>query len=212
MKKLALITLVASMAALTACSKPTTEVKQGESTATTAQAEAPKPVALSTDNVADIQSDIDKLQSYGAAQEQKSQELGQKMQAAVEKKDKAEVDKLFKDLKAFVEKSNSELKAFDLKSSEVNELREKMIENSLISIEMSEMVIQGDPEKIDVEKVKPLQEKAMKAQQELIALSEQIHQKLNAGAQPADAAAATTAPAEQAAPAANDTAPAAAAQ
>ena len=134
------------------------------------------------------------------------------MQAAVEKKDKAEVDKLFKDLKAFVEKSNSELKAFDLKSSEVNELREKMIENSLISIEMSEMVIQGDPEKIDVEKVKPLQEKAMKAQQELIALSEQIHQKLNAGAQPADAAAATTAPAKQVAPAANDTAPATAAQ
>ena len=175
MKKLTLLALVASMATFTACSKPVTEVKQGESAAT---AQETKTVSLSTDNKADIQSDLDKLQTYGASQEQKSQELGQRMEAAMQEKNKAEIDKLFTELKAFVEKSNKELRAIELKSSEVNELREKMIENSLISIEMSEVVIQTDPEKLDIEKVKPLQEKAMKAQQELITLSQAIYAKI----------------------------------
>ena len=175
MKKLTLLALVASMAAFTACSKPVTEVKQGESAAT---AQAAKPAKLSTNNPTDIQADIDKLQAYGATQEPKSRELGQRMEAAMQEKNKAEIDKLFLELKTFVETSNKELRAIELKSSEANELREKMIENSLISIEMSEVVIQTDPEKLDIEKVKPLQEKAMKAQQELITLSQAIYAKI----------------------------------
>ena len=207
MKKLTLLALVASMAAFTACSKPVTEVKQGESAAT---AQVSKPVKLSTDNPTDIQADIDKLQAYGATQEQKSQELGQSMEAAMQEKNKAEIDKLFKELKAFVGKSNKELRAIELKSSEVNELRKKMIENSLISIEMSELVMQTDPEKLDIEKVKPLQEKAMKAQQELITLSQAIYAKIE-GANSAAAQGAETA--TQNAEAANtETAPVEAAQ
>ena len=189
MKKLTLLALVASMAAFTACSKPVTEVKQGESAAT---AQAAKPAKLSTDNPTDIQADIDKLQAYGATQEPKSRELGQRMEAAMQEKNKAEIDKLFLELKAFVETSNKELRAIELKSSEANELREKMIENSLISIEMSEVVIQTDPEKLDIEKVKPLQEKAMKAQQELITLSQAIYAKIE-GANSAAAQGAETA-------------------
>lgn len=176
MKKLTLLALVASMATFTACSKPVTEVKEGESAAT---AQETKTVSLSTDNKADIQSDLDKLQTYGASQEQKSQELGQRMEAAMQEKNKAEINKLFTELKAFVEKSNNELRAIELKSSEVNKLREKMIENSLISIEMSELMMQTDPEKLDIEKVKPLQEKAVKAQQELIAMSQEIYAKID---------------------------------
>ena len=207
MKKLTLLALVASMAAFTACSKPVTEVKQGESAAT---AQAAKPAKLSTDNPTDIQADIDKLQAYGATQEPKSRELGQRMEAAMQEKNKAEIDKLFPELKAFVETSNKELRAIELKSSEVNELREKMIENSLISIEMSEVVIQTDPEKLDIEKVKPLQEKAMKAQQELITLSQAIYAKIE-GANSAAAQGAETA--TQNAEAANtETAPVEAAQ
>ena len=189
MKKLTLLALVASMAAFTACSKPVTEVKQGENAAT---AQVAKPAKLSTDNPTDIQADIDKLQAYGATQEPKSRELGQRMEAAMQEKNKAEIDKLFPELKAFVETSNKELRAIELKSSEANKLREKMIENSLISIEMSEVVIQTDPEKLDIEKVKPLQEKAMKAQQELITLSQAIYAKIE-GANSAAAQGAETA-------------------
>ena len=207
MKKLTLLALVASMAAFTACSKPVTEVKQGESAAT---AQVSKPVKLSTDNPTDIQADIDKLQAYGATQEPKSRELGQRMEAAMQQKNKAEIDKLFPELKAFVETSNKELRAIELKSSEANELREKMIENSLISIEMSEVVIQTDPEKLDIEKVKPLQEKAMKAQQELITLSQAIYAKIEGANSAAAQGAETAAPSAEAAN--TETAPVEAAQ
>ncbi|MCH4246706.1 MAG: hypothetical protein LKF82_02515 [Acinetobacter populi] len=176
MKKLTLVALITTMATLTACSKPVTEVKDGESKA---PATTQQTAQLSTNNKADITADVDAIQTFGLAQEQAASSLQQRMDQAMQKQDKEELKKLFTEFKSFVEKSNADLKKLNLKSTEANQLREKMIENSHVGLEMSETILTSDMEKIDPAQFQPLQEKAMKAQQELMEISQDIHNKIS---------------------------------
>lgn len=175
MKKLALVALISSMAVLTACSKPVTEVKKGESQST-AQHSAP----LSSNNKADIQADVNLIQTFGMSQEQKAAPLEQRMDDAMQKQDQAALKGLFGEFRTFVEQSNQELRALKLKSSEANQLRSKMIESSLLGLEMSEILVSGSMEQVDQTRLQPLQEKVMKTQQELMAISQDIQNKIEA--------------------------------
>ncbi|GAA5018475.1 hypothetical protein GCM10023206_32020 [Acinetobacter puyangensis] len=176
MKKLTLVALIGTMAIVTACSKPVTEVKDGESKA---PATTQQTAQLSSNNKADIKADVDTIQTFGLAQEQAASSLQQRMDQAMQKQDKEELKKLFTEFKGFVEKSNADLKKLSLKSTEGNQLREKMIENSHVGLEMSETILTSDMEKIDPAQFQPLQEKAMKAQQELMEISQDIHNKIS---------------------------------
>lgn len=173
MKKLAIVALISGMTALTACSKPVTEVKNGE-----AQGTVQQKVQLSTDNKADIQADIDAVQAFGLAQEKNAESLQAKMESAMKSKNQQELNNVLEDFKIFVAKSNDELNALTLKSTEVNRLREKMIENSLLGLEVSQILFTTPADKVDPAKVQPLQEKAMKAQQELMLISQEIQEKI----------------------------------
>lgn len=190
MKKSVLAALISAMAVLTACSKPVTEVKKGESQ-TSAVAHQAQSTHLSTNNKTDIETDISAIQAFGMAQEQKAAPLEQRMDEAMQKQDQVALKSLFNEFRSFVEQSNNELSALKLKSTEANQLRGKMIESSLLGIEMSEILVSGSMEQVDQGKLQPLQEKVMKTQQELMAISQDIHTKIQdqpAGLTPAQSA------------------------
>lgn len=178
MKKLVLVTLLGSFLTLTACSKPVTEVKKGETEAVSAPA-ATQSATLSTNNKADIRADLEAIQTFGMAQEKNAASLQQRLDAAMKKEDKVELKKLFTEFRAFVQKSNVELKALKLKSTEADQLRAKMIETSLVGLDMSEAILESDMKNVDQAKMQPLQERAMKAQQELMAISQDIQSKIH---------------------------------
>ncbi len=185
MKKMIYLAVLSTCIGLTACAKPVTEVKTGESESTQNPAvnvSTSNPAKLSTDNKADIQADIATIQNYSAAEEQQALALQTRMDEAMQKQDKAQLQQLMGEFKAFVEKNNTELLKLPLKSSEVSLLRQKMIENSQIGLEISEALLTSDMTQApDPAKFQPLQEKVMKAQQELMAIDQEIQMKLQGG-------------------------------
>jgi hypothetical protein len=186
MKNLALVALITSISALSACSKPANEVKAGDKTLSPASAaaiahpassaqNAPFAVTQSNDPTAILKSDIQKIQTFGAAQEQKATQLEQRMSAAVQKEDKAALKKLLPEFKAFVEQSNRDFNALTLNSTEAQQLRSKMTQSSSLGLEMSEKMLADKP---DQKALQALQEKIVQSQQELMAISQEIHSKI----------------------------------
>lgn len=193
MNKFAIIAIISAATALTACSKPTTEVKPGDKkiSAAASSPQASAAIApLATDSYAALKADIVKIQEFGMSQQQKAAALEQRMSAAVQKQDKAELKKLLPEFKAFVNQSNSEFNALDLASSEAKNLRSKMTSNSLLGVEMSEKMLADKP---DQKALEALQQQVMTTQKELMAISQDIHNKIAPpqAAASADAAAST---------------------
>ncbi|KAA8732092.1 hypothetical protein F4V57_10745 [Acinetobacter qingfengensis] len=185
MKKLAIVALVSALTGLTACSKPVSEVKSGDKAISPASAEASAVIpanqsntiatANSTDPNAALKSDIVQIQQFGTAQEQKAADLEKRMNAAVQKQDKAALKKLLPEFKAFVSQSNSEFNKLSLISSEAKQLREKMTQSSQLGVEMSEKMLADKP---DEKALQALQQKIVTTQQELMTISQDIHSKI----------------------------------
>lgn len=174
MKQLALVTFISTLMALAACSKPVTTVKDAGST-------RPEHIQSTSNDAANIQADISTIQTFGQSQEQYAVALQQRLGDAMQKQDNAALKNAFEEFRAFVLQNNQQLAQLSLKSPEGNLLRQKMIENSQISLEMSEIILaKGSQEAaIQAAEFQPLQAKAMQAQQELSAISEQIYIKLH---------------------------------
>lgn len=174
MNKFALVALTSSFLVLTACAKQVTEVKKGESKIEAKIQTAP----LSSNKKQDIEADIAAIEHYGQSQEALAAPLQQKLTEAMQQEDQTQLKALFPQFRQFVENSNQLLKQIPLKSSEVDKLREKMIENSVLGLQLSEIVLNSSLENPDPTKLEPLQQKAMQLQAELMTISQDIQQKI----------------------------------
>lgn len=179
MKKIALAALITTMVALSACSKPVTPVKAGE----TATPVKNNTSAKQTSSTTDLQADLAAIQNFGLSQEQEASGLQQRLDAAMQAQDTAAMKALFSEFKNFVAKSNLQLSKVPLKTAEAQQLREKMLASSELSLEMSELILTaGSEENINQAEFQNLQQRAMQLQQELGAISEQIYIKLHGSA------------------------------
>lgn len=184
MKKLALVALISGITILTACTKPVTEVKKGESEI---NVKATKAESLSVSNKADIEADLALIRTHGSAQELKAAPLQQRMNEAFESKDQEKLKTLFVEFRHFVDQSNTEMNAIPLKSSEISQLRSKMIETTLLGLQMSEIVVSQPMEQINEASLQPLQQKLVQNQQELMAITQDIQQKIGVTPTPSEA-------------------------
>ena len=121
MKKSLLASLCVAALALTACDKKTNEAPA--SSATTTQ---PVTASLSSNNSADIKSDLDQIQMLSNKNSQEALGLQNKANQAAQKGDKAALTSTVAQMKTYINKFNQELDALKLKSSEVNVVRDKI--------------------------------------------------------------------------------------
>lgn len=155
MKRLLIATLCASAFALTACDK-----KPTENTTT-----APAAVSLSTNNAADIKSDLTAIETLSASKAQQALDFQSKSVAAMQKGDQGALNEMFKDMEAYVESFNKDLSALPLKSSEADAVRNTMKEGNALGIQLTEAGLSAKP---DETKIMALAQRATEIQKTLL--------------------------------------------
>lgn len=172
MKKVLLATLCASVFALTACDKKPADANSS--------ATESKPVAttatLSSDNAADIKSDLTQVQTLFSTKNSEAAAFQTEVRQATQKGDKAALQGVVGKMKTYVNGFNKELDGLALKSSEVVSVREKIKEANNLGVEMSEASIANSP---DPEKLKQLQNKGIEMQKSLMAEMQALQTKVN---------------------------------
>jgi ATP-dependent Lon protease len=167
MKKSLLASLCVAALALTACDKKTNEApaSSATSTATTPTTTPPVTASLSSNNTADIKSDLDQIQMLSNRNSQEATDLQNKANQAAQKGDKAVLTSTVAQMKTYINKFNQELDALKLKSSEVNAVRDKIKESNNLGIALAETTLESSPDK---QKVTELQNRAAQLQKELM--------------------------------------------
>lgn len=192
MKKFFSIAVLAALV-LSGCAKPITEVKAGASPLPTQNLSAriliDSSMTAQTSQSA-LQSDIRQIEQLGMQQHATAQNLQQRLEIAMQNQDQQTLKQLFGEFRSLVEQNNQQLMRLNLHTPEAKTLREKMIDNSNISLQMSAEILKGDIEHPDMTALAPLKQQSMQAQQELMAISQDIAHKL----QPAATSALSTAP------------------
>ncbi|MFB2538300.1 hypothetical protein [Acinetobacter sp. c3-l95] len=170
MKKLAITSAIIATLALTACAKPVTTVEAGSSVLNipTQQVDSSKQIL----------DDVKLIQSVGMNQQDAAVSLQQRMEAAMQKQDKAEMAKLAVEFKSFVTSANQKFSQLDLKTEDGKALRDAVINNSNIGLEVSQVILNKTEAEVDPQQMQALQEKAMAAQEKLMQISETIHAKV----------------------------------
>lgn len=167
MKKLLLSTLCVSMLALTACGK-------NEVTSSTNTTEASTAVTYSNDVVVDMRSDLDQIQALSNAKAQEALQFQTAMSEAAQTGKKAELNKVVDQMKKYVDSFNKDLDGLHLKSTEGDNLRNKMKEVNNIGVELA-VTSMNVP--LNMEKITELQKNAMDLQQSLLQDMQKIQSK-----------------------------------
>lgn len=128
MKKLLITTLCISAFALTACDKKTEDSK----------ATAAPVVSLSTNNNADIKSDLAALETLADTKAQEAMKAQEKFMTEVKTDEKGAVTNMLKEMTTFVDGYNSSLDALKLKSTEADAARKKMKELNTLTVQLGE--------------------------------------------------------------------------
>lgn len=166
MKKFALILAMSSVVALTACQKEVTEVKKGSTVEV-------KNVSLTSNNAADVQADMEKIQTLAMQQESKAGDLNQRLEQALQSQNEDEVKKLFPSFKAAMLDNLAALQQLKLQSTEVTELRQKLNDMTKVGLELQEKLIQPN---VKPEDLQGLQGQGAQLQQEIMMLTQHIQQ------------------------------------
>ncbi|TCM62768.1 hypothetical protein EC844_12312 [Acinetobacter calcoaceticus] len=141
MKKLLIATLCATAFTLTACDKKAAD-----------PATAPAAViSLSSNNVADIKSDLDAIDALAIAKSDQALASQDKMMEADQKKDKVMMSEAMQGMKAYIKDFNQELLALKLKSTEVDALRNKMDQQNKVTLEISDLSMSGSQDQSKME-------------------------------------------------------------
>lgn len=183
MKKITALASIFATLMLFGCAKPTTEVKAGASVLNIPEQHQSKN-AKNADNAEHILADVMAIQEVGQVQQTQATELQQRMEQALQKQNPAEMAKLANEFKAFIEQSNQRLQALNLKTEDGKNLRDAVVHNSAVGLEVSQVILTTPQKDIKPETMQALQEKAMAAQSELMTISEVIRVKVQ-GNQPA---------------------------
>ncbi|WP_373350590.1 hypothetical protein [Acinetobacter bereziniae] len=172
MKKLLLATLCASALALTACDKKPADAASGTNSKPAAAA-----VSLSTNNAADIKSDLTALQTMSTAKAKEALNFQTEVMQAAQKGDKDALKGVVDKMKTYVDGFNKDLDGLALKSTEVASVRDKMKESNNLGVEMSEAGLASSP---DPQKIMELQKKGTELQQSLLTEMQALQTKANA--------------------------------
>lgn len=165
MKKSLLASLCVAALALTACDKKTNEAPASSATTSTSTATQQVTTSLSSNNSADIKSDLDQIQMLSNRNSQEATDLQNKANQAVQKGDKATLTSTVAQMKTYINKFNQELDTLKLKSGEVNVVRDKIKESNNLGIALAETSLESSPDK---QKVTELQNRAAQLQKELM--------------------------------------------
>lgn len=167
MKKIALVAL-GSLTLLAGCAKPVTEVRAGQTPLQTGQ------TIMAGAGSAALQSDLQLIQQLAQTQQPDIEQLQQRMSVAMQQQDKAALAQLLGEFRGFVERNNQMLAALPLQTADAQALRQAMIENSLISLKMSDVMLKGDLQHPDMAALAPLQQQALQSQQHMDTLVQKI--------------------------------------
>lgn len=172
MKKLLISTLCVTSLALVACDKKPHD-NNASGAGTTAAAPA---VQYSTNNNADIKSDLTQVQNLLTTRGQEAVDFQTEiMKSAQTGKQDAIKDTIGK-MKTFIEGFNKDLDNLTLKSSEVDNYRNKIKENNTISMGIAEAGLSNPP---DMNKITELQKKAADNQKEMLSVMQTLQTKAN---------------------------------
>ena len=177
MKKRLLASLCFAALALTACDKKTNEAPASSSTSSAVSTPAstqPATATLSSNNAADIKNDLNQIQTLSTSRTKEASDLQNKANEAAQKGDKASLNTIVAEMKTYIGRFNQDLDALNLKSSEVDAVREKIKESNNVGIELSEASIATTP---DTKKITELQNRATALQKELISETQALQSK-----------------------------------
>jgi hypothetical protein len=177
MKKRLLASLCFAALALTACDKKTNEAPASSSTSSAVSTPAstqPATATLSSNNAADIKNDLNQIQTLSTSRTKEASDLQNKANEAAQKGDKASLNTIVAEMKTYIGRFNQDLDALNLKSSEVDAVREKIKESNNVGIELSEASIATTP---DTKKITELQNRATALQKELVSETQALQSK-----------------------------------
>ncbi len=163
MKKRLLASLCFSAMALTACDKKPNEAPASSSTRPAST--QPATAALSSNNAADIKNDLKQIETLSNSRAKEAVALQNKANEAAQKSDKASLNAIVAEMKTYIARFNQDLDTLNLKSSELDAVRDKIKESNNIGIELSEASIANTP---DSKKITELQNRATQLQKELL--------------------------------------------
>ncbi|NNG82225.1 hypothetical protein [Acinetobacter sp. ANC 5378] len=163
MKKRLLASLCFAAMALTACDKKPNEAPASSSTRPTNT--QPATAALSSNNAADIKNDLNQIETLSHSRAKEAAALQNKANEAAQKSDKASLNAIVAEMKTYIARFNQDLDALNLKSSELDAVRDKIKKSNNIGIELSEASIANTP---DTKKITELQNRATQLQKELL--------------------------------------------
>lgn len=184
MKKITVLASIFATLMLFGCAKPVTEVKAGASVLNIPEQHQSTKNAKNAENAEHILADVMAIQEIGQVQQTQAAQLQQRMEQALQKQNVAEMAKLATEFKTFIDQSNQRLQALNLKTEDGKNLRDAVVHNSVVGLEVSQVILTTPQKDIKPETMQALQEKAMAAQSELMAISEVIRIKVQ-GNQPA---------------------------
>lgn len=171
MKRLLITVLCGTALTLTACNK-----KPAEQTNQTSQT-API-VKLSTDNVADIKSDLAALKALSDTKEQEAKDSQARVAQARQTGDVAAAKAVIEDMQKSFAQYDKDLGALTLKSTEVDSLRKNTQKAIAASVEFMK---ESMSEKPDMQKVADLQKQVAETQQAVVTEHSLIKQKIAKG-------------------------------
>ena len=162
MKKLLAVTMCISTLGLIACSdnKTTSNENMGKTEVTAVQ-----KISYSENTPKDIKSDLEKIQNLSNDKAQEALKFQTEITEALQKGNISGLKNVVDHLKTYTKDFNSSLDKLELKSSEVNKIRDDMKAVNLISVELAETGMKTPP---DIEKIQAIQQKSVEAQQKLL--------------------------------------------
>lgn len=165
MKNLVIATLCTSVLLLTACAKPS-EKQTAEQT---------QQVTYSQNNVEHIKADLSTVETLSNKKAEEGLEFQNEAVKASQSGKDEDIQAVVNKMKTFVDGFNQELTALKLQSSEVNELRGKMIESNNLGLQLAQ---EGSSKAPNEQKIQQLQTQVTTTQEQMLDIMQKLQAKV----------------------------------
>ncbi|MHA3051237.1 hypothetical protein [Acinetobacter sp. ANC 4640] len=133
-------------------------------------------ISFSHDQTIDIKTDLGILQNLAQRQNQESSVFQQEALHVIRSGNTAQIEQVIQSMQRHVGKFNQELRDLLLSSAEVDVIRQKMMHNNQLSLELAQ---QGAAQRPNTSKILQLQKKLEQNQQEIIELTHHAQAKIS---------------------------------
>lgn len=172
MKNLIIATLCASSLLLTACSKSSEKQNTEQS----------QQVTYSQNNIEHIKTDLTTVETLSNKKAEEGLEFQNEAVKASQSGKDEDIQHVVNKMKTFVEGFNQELNALVIKSSEVNELRVKMIESNNLGLQLAQ---EGSSKAPNEQKIEQLQTQVTSTQQQMLDIMQKLQAQTGKNTAPA---------------------------